>query len=104
MDIKEKLISMIQEAAEIRTNGDRIRAMSDEELAKFLQSIAFGRETPWSTPFARTFCDKCLPIKAIAVETGNEIEFHECECWDGNCPNGDDVTWWLKQPVEEVKE
>ena len=85
-----------------QTNADRIRAMSDEELAKFLKSLVFGRETPWANPFARTYCDKCLPIKAALKETGKEIEFHECECWDGGCPNGDDVTWWLKQPVEEV--
>jgi hypothetical protein len=78
--------------------------MSDVELAKFLKSIAFGRETPWADPFARTYCDKCLPIKAMVEETGKEIEFHECECWDVGCPNGDDVLWWLKQPVEEVKE
>jgi hypothetical protein len=75
--------------------------MSDEELAKFLKSIAFGRDTPWADPFARNFCDKCLPIKAMGQETGKEIEFYECECWDGKCPNGDDVTWWLKQPVED---
>ena len=90
------------EPVEIRTNADRIRAMSDEELVKFLNRIAFGRETPWADPFAQTFCDKCPPIKATVVETGKEIEICECEFADGKCPHGDDVLWWLKEPVEEV--
>lgn len=84
-----------------KTNGDRIRAMSDEVLAEFLCAIAFARETPWSDLFAREFCDSCSSIKAIIEETGKEIELCECDFSDGKCPHGDDVVWWLKQPVKE---
>lgn len=32
------------------TNADRIRAMSDEELAVFLSAVKFRRETPLNVP------------------------------------------------------
>ena len=32
------------------TNADRIRAMSDEELAIFLSAVKFRRETPLNVP------------------------------------------------------
>jgi hypothetical protein len=55
------------------TNADRIRAMSDEELAKFLE------EASWIC--ANQVCRKC------PLSTGTEI-----------CKS---VKEWLKQPVEE---
>lgn len=92
------------EAVEIRTNGDRIRAMSNEELASFLQSLAFERETPWADPFARKFCDNCPTVRCVVEGYRQEVELNECDFADGKCPHGDDVLWWLKEPVEEVKE
>lgn len=89
------------EAVEIRTNGDRIRAMSNEELAKFLECLAFSRETPWADPFARKFCDNCPTVRCVVEEFGKEMEFNECEFSDGKCPHGDDILWWLKEPAEE---
>lgn len=86
-----------------QTNGDRIREMSNEELAKFLECLAFSRETPWTDPFARKVCDNCPTVRCVAKETGEEMELHECDFEGGECPHGDDVLWWLKQPVEEVK-
>ena len=83
------------------TNGGRIRAMSDEELAAFLISLTFGRETPWADPFAGEFCDNCPTVRCVVEEFGQEMEFNECELSYGKCPHGDDVLWWLRQPVEE---
>ena len=82
------------------TNADRIRAMTDEELAEFLSSIAYGRETPWSEPFARRLCDSC-PTVHVTYESGIEDDFHECDFVDGKCPHGSDIVWWLQQPAEE---
>lgn len=83
------------------TNADRIRAMKDEELAKFLVALAFSRETPWADPFARKFCDNCPTVGCVVEEFGQEMEFNECEFSDGKCPHGDDVLWWLKEPLED---
>lgn len=86
--------------AKPKTNADRIRAMSDEELAKFLCSLAFARETPWSDPFVEKFCKNCPTVKAIIEGFDKEMELSECDFVDGECPHGDDVVWWLQQPAE----
>ena len=60
--------------AEIVTNADRIRAMSDEELAGWLVMLKYGALTPW--------CDyRC------EVERG-----HDCK----KC-----LADWLRQPVKD---
>ncbi len=81
------------------TNADRIRAMSDEELASLLSSLAFDGETPWSVPFMAQICMSCPTVKATLIEGGEEMELHECDFADGKCPHGDEVIWWLKQPA-----
>lgn len=81
------------------TNADRIRAMSDEKLAKYISALAYGRETPWSKPFETKFCKSCPTVKGT-LETGEEMEFCECDFTDGKCPHGDEIEWWLKQPAE----
>lgn len=82
------------------TNADRIRSMTDEELAEFLSGIAYGRETPWSEPFARRMCDSCQTVHGT-YESGIEDDFHECDFVDGKCPHGGDIVWWLKRPAGE---
>ena len=82
------------------TNADHINSMTIEEKAGFLSSIAYGRETPWSEPFARRLCDSCPTVHG-KYESGIEDDFHECDFVDGKCPNGGDIVWWLQQPVEE---
>lgn len=60
------------------TNADRIRAMTDEELARFLWQAA---------PY-----DNCPPIKCIEAETLKKPTTDECiACWGR----------WLKQEVAE---
>ena len=54
------------------TNADRIRAMSDEELATFIYT---------------------------ATRACNNYECESCPIGDENCPNLDK---WLKQPAEGV--
>ena len=83
-----------------KTNAQKIRSMSDEELSEFLSSITYGRETPWSEPFARRLCDSCPTVHGT-YESGIEDDFHECDFVDGKCPYDSDIVWWLKQPAEE---
>lgn len=59
------------------TNADRIRSMSDEELAEFISRIEigdFGQQV-----YGKTFCDMCK----------GQYECDDCRLW------------WLQQPAEE---
>ena len=59
------------------SNADRIRAMSDEELAEFISRIEigdFGQQV-----YGKTFCDMCK----------GQYECDDCRLW------------WLQQPAEE---
>lgn len=80
------------------TNADRIRAMSDEALAEWMSGMAYGRETPWSEPFQKKFCDNCPTVRGT-YESGREDDFNECDFSDGVCPHGSDIVWWLRQPA-----
>lgn len=84
----------------LMTNADRINAMTIEEKADFLSSIAYGRETTWSEPFARRMCDSCKTVHGT-YESGVEDDFHECDFVDGKCPHGSAIVWWLQQPAED---
>ena len=81
------------------TNADRI--MTIEEKAEFLSRIAYGRETPWSEPFAEKFCKSCPETKCEIPDYLNPLFLHECDFTDGKCPHGTDIVWWLQQPVED---
>lgn len=84
------------------TNADRINAMTIEEKAEFLSRIAYGRETPWSEPFAEKFCKSCPVTKCEIPDYLNPLFLHECDFSDGKCPHGSDIVWWLQQPAEGV--
>ena len=86
---------------EIKTNADRIRAMTDEELSEFLSSIAYGRETPWSEPFDEKFCKSCPTTTCTVEGYHHPMDLHECDFTDGKCPHGRDIVWWLQQPAGE---
>ena len=62
---------------EIVTNADRIRAMSNEELAEFISRIEIGDFGP--QVYGKTFCDMCK----------GQYECDDCRLW------------WLQQPAEE---
>lgn len=61
------------------TNADRIRAMSDEELAEFISRIEIGDFGP--QVYGKTFCDMCK----------GQYECDDCRLW------------WLQQPAGEAK-
>lgn len=71
----------------VLTNADHIRSMSDEELAEFLEHIAYESVPVWTEPFDKVFCQTC------SAEP----------CFAGACPNGKGSLWWLKQPAEEKR-
>lgn len=83
------------------TNADRIRAMSDEELADFLSRLAYACDEPWSNLFALKFCYNC-PEPEYTLDDGRKMNLHECDFKDGKCPHGSDVMWWLNQAAEEA--
>lgn len=58
----------------VKTNADRIRAMTDEELAKFIPN--------WS------YTDACKCVEKPYVDCNNECE----KC----------VSEWLQQPAEDL--
>ena len=80
------------------TNADRIRAMSDQELAAFLDRISIEGDEPWDSIFKTTFCD-CCPTVEVTEEDGTQHHLNECDFADGVCPHGKSIQWWLKQPV-----
>ena len=59
------------------TNADRIRRMSDEELAEFISRIEIGDFGP--QVYGKTFCDMCK----------GQDKCDDCRLW------------WLQQPAEE---
>lgn len=59
------------------TNADRVRRMSDEELAEFISRIEIGDFGP--QVYGKTFCDMCK----------GQYECDDCRLW------------WLQQPAEE---
>lgn len=85
---------------ETLSNGERIRRMTDEELAEFLCQLAYAGKDPWSEPFARLFCDQC-PEPEYTLGDGRKLRLHECDFSDGKCPHGNDIVWWLNQPAEK---
>lgn len=85
---------------ETLSNGERIRRMTDEELAEFLSRIAYAGKEPWSEPFARLFCDQC-PEPEYTLGDGRKLRLHECDFSDGKCPHGNDIIWWLNQQAAE---
>ena len=80
------------------TNADCINAMTIEEKAEFLSSIAYGRETPWCEQFAEKFCKSCPTTTCTVEGYHHPIDLHECDFTDGKCPHGEDIVWWLQQP------
>lgn len=80
-----------------KTNADKIRSMSNEELRDFLDGF---RVETFSEPFGDKFCKNC-PTTEGTIQGGLiPLRFNECDFADGVCPHGDSLTWWLSQPAE----
>ena len=70
----------LEDDPEIKTNADRIRAMSDEELAKYITNRTQYQPSPGSR-------------KSYGGAYGNSyLEFHEAAL---------DWLYWLQQPAKE---
>lgn len=82
------------------TNGNYIRSMNDKELANFILLVTCN-DTPWGKAFYEYACKNCPTITGTPEGSNEPNEFHEYDFVDGECPYGDDVTWWLKQPVND---
>lgn len=59
-----------------KTNADKIRSMTDEELADFIQRVQIGDFS--NLDYGKTFCDMC----------DRQYECDDC------------LKYWLKQPAE----
>ena len=77
------------------TNADRIRAMSDEELAEFIRSMVDESNSH------HVACYGCINYGTHHSDPANKGTYlYECD----GCENegiGLDVLKWLKQPSEE---
>ena len=77
------------------TNADRIRAMSDEELAEFIRSIVDGS---YNYNFA---CYEYTNYATHHSDPANKgIYIHKCDDFESE-GIGLDVLKWLQQPAEE---
>ena len=79
------------------TNGDRIRAMSNEELRDFLDKF---RVETYSEPFGEKFCKSCPTQEVYCAPYGDTLKLTECSFADGVCPHGDSLAWWLEQEID----
>ena len=77
------------------TNADRIRAMSDEELAEFIQNMVDGSNSH------NVACYGCINYGTHHSDPANKGTYlYECD----GCENegiGLNVLDWLQQPAEE---
>ena len=84
------------------TNADYIRSMTNEQLEEFIERLAFGRETPWSKPFADKYCTACPVIEAV-TDRGIKMQLSECDFADSECPHGSDILWWLSEAYNDAE-
>lgn len=81
-EMNREMLRFLESISPKKTNGDRIRAMSDEELADFILDT---EENP------NNFCTECVNYNNTAPHCrANDIEFG---CKDA-------AIKWLQQPAE----
>ena len=73
------------------TNGDRIRQMSNEELAKFLLNLQLGDDA--------VNCEGCIYYKTHHYDPADKQYMCE-ECYYKDI--GEDVSKWLDKEEEKV--
>jgi hypothetical protein len=103
-------------------NFEKLKSMSIEELAEWLDKYGQLDHSPWSEWFNKKYCDKCESIKCKYVDAeeklgfspfyfyGGEIECayceleHKCKFFpelDDTPDNRDTIRMWLESEVEE---
>jgi hypothetical protein len=80
------------------TNADKIRAMDDNALQRFLVNLTYDGYTPWSKPFRHAFCNNC-PSVEHTMQDGAKVILSECDL-SGECPHGSEIAWWLRQEAD----
>ncbi len=56
------------------TNFEHIKAMSLDELAKWLDTHGQFDSSPWSSWFSETYCDNCETIKCKYVDDNDLLD------------------------------
>lgn len=95
-------------------NFDKLKNMTIEELAKFLDEHGMYDDTPWMKWFNENYCDKCesIIVKAAEAESiigikpfyDEEYECAYCEVYEDCCKffsegfpsNKDIIKMWLE--------
>ena len=95
----------------LMTNFDKIKNMTENELAAWLAKRAMYDGSPWDTSFAERFCHNCPSITRYCPEVDRMKEFSWCELHDGQCKffpeitdflrDEDIIEMWLKQEAEQ---
>ena len=80
----------------LMTNFDKIKNMSEYELAAWLAKRAMYDGSPWDTSFAERFCHNCPSIAGECQEFGRTMEFSWCELHDGRCKYFPDIPDFLR--------
>jgi hypothetical protein len=103
-------------------NFEKLKSMSIEELADWLDKHGQFDHSPWSDWFAKKYCDNCESIKCRYADAeeklgfspfyfyGGEIECayceleHKCKFFselDDTPDNRDTIRMWLESEVKE---
>lgn len=78
-----------------KTNGDRIRAMNDEELAEFIRKMVDGSNSH------EIGCYECIYYGTHHSDISNKgTPLYECEGCSGE-GIGLDIHKWLQRPAQE---
>ena len=91
-------------------NFERLKSMSIEELAKWLDQNGMWDNSPWSLRWNEQYCKRCESIMCKSADDSRRFPCAYCEIYD-KCrffPDMDDVPdskeiikLWLEAEVEE---
>ena len=68
------------------TNFEKIKAMSVDALAEWLERLSKRYDEPdWTCWFDENYCKKCEPVIGRYKDSHREMEFSWCELNDNKC-------------------
>lgn len=92
-------------------NFERLKSMSVDELAKWLDTNGMWDNSPWSQWFDQKYCKNCPDIMCKSPDDSRQFPCAYCEIYD-NCrffPEQEDVPdckdiikMWLAEEVENA--
>lgn len=62
------------------TNFEKLKSMTIDELADWLDKYSQYEDSPWATWFNNTYCNKCEPIKCAVDEKNAFFPGHTVDC------------------------